>query len=105
MERVLFTLGGLSCLYCFVIGLFTGHSTNFYLIWGFMGVAFIVLGILWKSGGMTGITPDGCSGGRRGARVYPRDCDKICRLRTPWGKEACRPAFCQLCTSSGGHEL
>ena len=50
MERVLFTLGGLSCLYCFVIGLFTGHGTNFYLIWGVLGAAFIILGILWKKG-------------------------------------------------------
>lgn len=50
MERVLFILGGLSCFYCLMIGLFTGHGTNFYLIWGVMGVAFIFLGILWKKG-------------------------------------------------------
>ena len=59
-------------------------------------------GILWKTGKMTGITPAGCSGGRRGARVYRRDCDKICRLRTPSGRAICRPAFCQPCTSSEG---
>ena len=50
MKILLFILGGLSCLYCLIIGLFTGHSTNFYLIWGFMGVVFIALGILWKKG-------------------------------------------------------
>lgn len=55
MERLLVIFGGLACLYCLMIGLFTGHGTNFYLIWGFMGVVFIILGILWKRGIITAL--------------------------------------------------
>jgi len=61
-----------------------------------------VPGISGKTGKITGITPDGYSDGRREARVYRHDCDRICRRRTPSGREACRPASCQPCTNSEG---
>lgn len=39
-------LGILCILYCLCIGLFIGFGTNFYFIWGVMGVFFLILSLL-----------------------------------------------------------
>lgn len=44
-------IAGVVCIvYCAMLGLFMGHGTNFFLIWGVLGVAFCVFGLLWKKG-------------------------------------------------------
>ena len=50
MSLFCYILGGICVLYCLVIGLFVGHGTNFFLIWGVMGVLLIAFGLLWKKG-------------------------------------------------------
>lgn len=44
--------GGICILYCFIVGVFVGHGTNFYLIWGILGLVLFLLGFLWKRGGI-----------------------------------------------------
>lgn len=50
MWLVLFIFGLICCLYCLAIGIFVGHGTNFYLIWGVGGLILLALGIMWKKG-------------------------------------------------------
>jgi len=50
MVYFCYILGGLCMLYCVMIGLFVGHGTNFFLIWGILGGALILFGMLWKKG-------------------------------------------------------
>ncbi|MBP5223240.1 MAG: YdcF family protein [Lachnospiraceae bacterium] len=38
-------LAVLCLIYCAAIGLFIGHGTNFYLIWGLMGAGFMVMSL------------------------------------------------------------
>lgn len=42
--------GAICILYCFIVGVFVGHGTNFYLIWGILGFVLFLLGFLWKKG-------------------------------------------------------
>lgn len=48
MAKLFYVLGALSGLYCLFIGMFVGHGTNFYLIWGVLGIVLILIGIAWK---------------------------------------------------------
>lgn len=50
MSLFCYIVGGICVLYCLVIGLFVGHGTNFFLIWGVLGAALIAFGLLWKRG-------------------------------------------------------
>lgn len=50
MWLFLCIFGLICCLYCLCIGLFVGHGTNFYLMWGFVGIILISLGVMWKKG-------------------------------------------------------
>ncbi len=43
---ILIALGALCILYCLAIGLFVNFGTFFFLLWGIMGAALILLGIL-----------------------------------------------------------
>lgn len=44
-------IAGILCvMYCAMLGLFMGHGTNFFLIWGVLGVLFCVFGLVWKKG-------------------------------------------------------
>ncbi len=49
MEKWLYLAGILCLVYCVGIGIM-GHGTNFYLIWGVFGLAFLVLGRLQGKG-------------------------------------------------------
>lgn len=42
--------GAICILYCFIVGVFVGHGTNFYLIWGILGLVLFLFGFLWKKG-------------------------------------------------------
>lgn len=50
MVVVSYIIGVLCILYCLVIGLFIAHGTNFFLMWGVVGIVFIAFGALWKGG-------------------------------------------------------
>lgn len=50
MYLILFLLGIVFLLYFFCIAFLVGHGTNFYFIWLFLGIGFIVFSILLKRG-------------------------------------------------------
>lgn len=50
MAYFCYVLGGICLLYCLIIGLFVGHGTNFFLIWGVVGILFVSFGAMWKRG-------------------------------------------------------
>lgn len=50
MGVLFVTLGIISILYFVCIELFTGHGTNFYFIWLFIGIILLIWGISWIKG-------------------------------------------------------
>jgi len=50
MSLLCYIIGIICIFYCLMIGLFVGHGTNFFLIWGFLGIGLIGFGFLWKKG-------------------------------------------------------
>lgn len=56
MTVFCYIFGGICLLYCLIIGLFVGHGTNFFLIWGVLGVLLTGFGFLWKKG-LPGMAP------------------------------------------------
>ncbi len=50
MTIFCYTIGAACILYCLTIGVFVGHGTNFFLIWGVLGVLLTGFGFLWKKG-------------------------------------------------------
>lgn len=57
MTLFCYIFGSVCLLYCFMIGFFLGHGTNFFLIWGVLGVLLILFGFWWKRGLLTAIPP------------------------------------------------
>lgn len=54
--KVLFEIAGAACiLYCLSILLFTGHGTNFFLIWGIAGVFFLLCA--WRGSRLLHVMP------------------------------------------------
>lgn len=56
MTVFCYIFGGICLLYCLIIGLFVGHGTNFFLIWGVLGILLAGFGFLWKKG-LPGMVP------------------------------------------------
>lgn len=50
MTLFCYIAGGICILYCFIVGVFVGHGTNFYLIWAVLGLILFLMGFLWKKG-------------------------------------------------------
>lgn len=48
MTVFCYIAGCICILYCLMIGIFVGHSTNFFIIWGILGLVLIASGFLWK---------------------------------------------------------
>ena len=55
MTVFCYIAGGICILYCLIIGIFVGHSTNFFLIWGILGLLLTAFGFLYKKGLFTAV--------------------------------------------------